>query len=179
MRLISPKTDKYLVQTRSQAKSSGIKVLEIHGTNKGLNPHVKLGKQRPLPSLPTHSLPPTSLVQPVDKGLPTHPIPKPRIGQGRAGLRRKVKTNQPISFSKQMPTQPITTHVSEAALPLPESIIQSQVYVHPQQHIPILLSQHQPVDSTCIVQQIGPKIQHRPSPPYMIHMQDLHQDLLM
>ena len=37
-----PKTNKYLIQTRSQAKSSGIKVLEIHGMNKGLNPHVKL-----------------------------------------------------------------------------------------------------------------------------------------
>ena len=30
-----PKTDECLVQTRSQAKSSGIKILEIHGTNKG------------------------------------------------------------------------------------------------------------------------------------------------
>ena len=76
-----PKTDKYLVQTRSQAKSSGIEVLEIHGTNKGLNPHVKLGKQRPLPSLPIHSLPSTSLIHHVDKGPPTHPISKPRIGQ--------------------------------------------------------------------------------------------------
>ena len=76
------KTDKYLVQTRSQTKSSGIKILEIHGTNKGLDPHVKTGKQRPLPSLPIHS---------VDKGPPTHHIPKPRIGQGRAGLRRQVK----------------------------------------------------------------------------------------
>ena len=76
-----PKTDEYLVQTRTQAKSSGIKILEIHGANKGLDPHVKPGKQRPLPSLPIHS---------VDQGPPTHPIPKPRIGQGRAGLRRKV-----------------------------------------------------------------------------------------
>ena len=32
------KTDEYLVQTRSQAKSSGIKILEIHGANKGLDP---------------------------------------------------------------------------------------------------------------------------------------------
>ena len=77
-----PKTNKYLVQTRSQAKSSGIKILEIHGANKSLDPHVKPGKQRPLPSLPTHD---------VDIGLPTHPIPKLRIGQGRARLRRKVK----------------------------------------------------------------------------------------
>ena len=70
-----PKTDEYLVQTRSQAKSSCIKIPEIHGANKGLDPHVKPGKQRPLPSIPTHN---------VDKGPPTHPIPKPRIGQGRA-----------------------------------------------------------------------------------------------
>ena len=72
-----PKTNKYLIQTRSQTKSGGIKVPEVHGENKGLNPNVKLGKQRPLPSLPTHSLPPTLLVHHVDKGLPIHPIPKP------------------------------------------------------------------------------------------------------
>ena len=119
--------DEYLVQTRSQAKSSGIKVPEIHGANKGLNPHFKLGKQRPLPSLPTNSLPLTSLVHHVDKGLPTHPIPKPRIGQGRARLRRKVKTNQPIPLPQQTPAQPITTHVPRAALPLPETIVKSQV----------------------------------------------------
>ena len=34
-------TNKYLIQTRSQAKSSGIKVLEIHGVKKGINTHVK------------------------------------------------------------------------------------------------------------------------------------------
>ena len=28
------------------------------------------------------------------------------------------------------------------------------------------MPQHQPIDSTCTEQQIGPKIQHRPSPPY-------------
>ena len=151
-----PKTDEYLVQTRSQAKSSSIKILEIHGTNEGLDPHVKPGKQRPLPSLPTHN---------VDKGPPTHHIPKPRIGQGRAGLRRKVKTNQPIPLPQQTPAQPVTTHVPKTALPLPEPITQSQVNALPQ-HLPIPLPQHQPVDPTCIVQQIGPKIQHRPSPPY-------------
>ena len=122
-----PKTDKYLVQTRSQAKSSGIKIPEIHSVNKGLNPNVKLGKQRPLPSLPTHNLPPMLLVHHVDKGPPTHPIPKPRIGQGRAGLRRKVKTNQPIPLPQQTPVQPIPTHVPKTALPLPEPITQSQV----------------------------------------------------
>ena len=32
--------------------------------------------QRPLPLLPTCSLPPTLLVHHVDKGPPTHPIPQ-------------------------------------------------------------------------------------------------------
>ena len=41
-----PKNDRYLVQTRSQAKSSGIKILEIHGANKGLDSHVRPGKQK-------------------------------------------------------------------------------------------------------------------------------------
>ena len=35
-------TNKYLIQTRSQAKSSGIKVPQILGMNKGINPHIKL-----------------------------------------------------------------------------------------------------------------------------------------
>ena len=35
------KKKKYLIQTRSQAKSSSIKVPEIHGVNKGINPHVR------------------------------------------------------------------------------------------------------------------------------------------
>ena len=39
-----PKNERYLVQTRLQAKSSGIKIPEIHGTNKGLDPHVRPGK---------------------------------------------------------------------------------------------------------------------------------------
>ena len=110
-----PETNKYLIQTRSQAKSSGIKLPEIHGMNKGLNPHVKPGRQRLLSTLPMHNIPTTSLVQPVGQGQPTHPIPKPRIGQGRARLRRKFKTHQPIPLPKQTPVQPITTPVPKAA----------------------------------------------------------------
>ena len=153
-------TSKYLIQTRSQAKSSGIKLWEIHDENKGLNPHVKPGRQRPLSTLPMNSLPPTLLVQPVDKGQPTHPIPKPRIGQGL------VKTHEPISLPKQTPAQPITTNVPKAAPSLSEPVAQLQESVQPQHLIPIPLPKHQLVDPTCIMQPIGPKIQHRPSPPY-------------
>ena len=62
-----------------------------------------------------HGIPPTSLVQPVDKGLLTHPIPKPRIGQGRAGLRRKSKASQPIPLPKQAAAQPMTTQGSKGS----------------------------------------------------------------
>ena len=65
-----------------------------------------------------------------------------------------------------MPAQPITTPVPKAALSLPKPVAQLQESVRPQCHVPILLPQHQPVDPTCIIQPIGPKIQHRPSPPY-------------
>ena len=48
-------------------------------------------------------------------------------------------------------------------MPLPEPTDQSQSCVQPQ-IMPRPLLQHQPVDPTCI----GPKIQHRPSPPYYV-----------
>ena len=76
----------YLVQTRSQAKSSGVKVPEAHGIGKSLVPHVKSERQKSVVKLPT------------DKRLP---IPKPRIGQGRARIRRKARVVPPT----QMPIQ--------------------------------------------------------------------------
>ena len=111
------------MQTRSQAKSSGIKILEIHGANKGLDPHVQPGKQRPLPSLP---------IQSTDKGMPTHSIPKPIIGQGRARQRKKVRTHQPIPLPHQPIVQPMTKHVQKTVMPLPESNVQLQIDVLPQ-----------------------------------------------
>ena len=57
-----PSKDKYMVQTRSQVRSSGIRLPEIHGENKGLDPHVQPGKQKSFP------------IQTVNKGMPAHPI---------------------------------------------------------------------------------------------------------
>ena len=113
-----------------------------------------------------HSILPNTLAQPVDKGLPTHPIPRLRIGQGRAGLKRKIRTNQSIQLPKWMLAQPIQTPTPKELLSLSEPTVQSQENVQPQHHMPIPLPQHQPVDPTCIMQSISPKIQHRPSPPY-------------
>ena len=158
--------DKYLVQTRSQVRSSGIRLPEIHGANKVLDPHMQPGKQK------------SFSIQIVNKGMPTHPIPKPGIGQGRAGLRRKVNTLQPMPSPHQAPSQPITKHVQKAVMPLPEPINQLQSHVQ-SQFVPRPLSQHQPIDPAHIPQQIGPKYNIGQLHLIMIPMQDLHQNLLI
>ena len=160
-----PRKDEYMVQTRSQVRLSGIRLPEIHGVNKGINPHLKPERQRPLPTLPTQNIPPTHTTQLVNKGPPTHPIPKPRIGQGRTGIRRKVKAPLPIASPHPLPVQPITEHDSRTAMPLPEPTNQSQSHVQ-SQIWPRQPSQHHPIDPAQIPQQIGPKIQHRPTPSY-------------
>ena len=148
-----PRKDKYLVQTRSQVRSSGIRLPEIHGANKGLDPHVQPGKQKSFP------------IQTITKEHPHILFPKPRIGQRKAGLRRKVKAPQPITSLHPLPVQPITEHDSRTVVPLPESTNQSKSHVQ-SQILPTPLSQHHLIDPTHIPQQIGPKIQHRPTPSY-------------
>ena len=148
-----PRKDKYLVQTRSQVRSSGIRFLEIHVANKGLDPHIQPGKQKTFP------------IQTINKGIPTHPIPKPTIGQGRARLRRKVNTLQSIPLPQWLPNLPMTKHIQKAVMPLTEPINQLQSHVQ-SQILPRPLSQHHLIDPIHIPQQIGPKIQHRPTPSY-------------
>ena len=41
--------EKYLIQTRSQAKMSGSKLLEVHGVQKGLDPNLRPEKQHTFP----------------------------------------------------------------------------------------------------------------------------------
>ena len=73
------KIDSYLVQTRSQAKSSGIKLSEVHGVRKNLDPNMKLEKQHANPI----------------RGS----VVKLCIGQGKIRLKRKRSDpiNQPIN----------------------------------------------------------------------------------
>ena len=83
--------DKYLVQTRSQTKSSDVTIPKVHGAGKCLNPHVKPEHQKLV-------TPPTCQTQPIDKGLPTNivpPVSKSRNRQGRAGLGRKARVIMP------------------------------------------------------------------------------------
>ena len=42
--------EKYLIQTRSQAKSSGTKLLEVHGIGKNLDPNLKPENNMPYPN---------------------------------------------------------------------------------------------------------------------------------
>ena len=80
-------------------KSSGVKLPEVHGVEKGLDLHIKPGKQR--------------LVSPLMDMRP--PISKPWIGQDRAGIRRKVRLVLPLQTPGPKMTQS-----------LPEIVTQSQ-----------------------------------------------------
>ena len=82
------RTDKFLVQTRSQVKSSGVKLPKVHGMEKSLVLHLKPEKIA-IPAtcltLPPHHLKPTNQTKSIDHRPPTNVVPpKPRIGQGRS-----------------------------------------------------------------------------------------------
>ena len=68
--------ERYMIQNRSQTKASGAQLPEVHGTMKGLDPH-KIPEKQPQP-----------VVKPATEK-------KPRWGQGRAGIKRKVKLAPP------------------------------------------------------------------------------------
>ena len=80
---------KYLIQTRLQAKSSGIKLLEVHGMGKKLDLNLKPEKQHAISK----------------KGS----MERPHMGHRRAGTRRKrpdpinQTINQPSNLSQKIP----------------------------------------------------------------------------
>ena len=168
-------TDRYLVPTRSQANSSGIKVPEVHSADKGLIPLMKPEHQKSVvipiacPTPPTHHTRTTHQAQSIDQGPPTNavpPLPKPSIGQGRAEIRRKTKVTLPIPRPMQTPAPPIPTPAPRAVQPLLEPVVQSKERTSPQHHVPAVplpLVQPTPVS---ITQPIESRVEHRPIPPY-------------
>ena len=80
---------KYLIQTHSQAKTSGIKLPEVHGVGKSLDPNLRPEKQHTFPK----------------QGK----LGRPGIGQGRAGSKRKKPDpinqviKQPSNVSQEIP----------------------------------------------------------------------------
>ena len=136
--------DKYMLQTRAQAKSNGTKMPEVHGAKKDLNLHVKPEKS----VQSAHPIPPTCHLRPIhhilhtDQRLPTNalpPVPKPRIGQGRAGIRRKPNVAPPIPKVIQTPTLPMPMPAPRTVLPLTEPISQSQDNTIPQPQVPTVI----------------------------------------
>ena len=102
------KESKYLVQTWPQAKTSGIKLPEVHGVDKGVDPNVKPEKQ---------------ILKPFKLRMESNPQvqSKSRLGLGRAGLRRKLKN------AVQTQTQILTSgvdQVKEQKLPKQKDVIQ-------------------------------------------------------
>ena len=63
--------EKYMVQIRFQMRASGVHLPEVHGSRKRLDPH-RIPEKQPQPIV----------------GLDVNR--KPRIGQGRSGVRRKA-----------------------------------------------------------------------------------------
>ena len=95
--------EKYMVQTRSQTIASGVQLPEVHGSRKRLDPH-KIPEKQPQPIM----------------GLGVER--KPRIGQRRAGVRRKapslLDTRQGTSASKPI------INSDEIGPKMPKSIVE-------------------------------------------------------
>ena len=102
----------------------------MHGIEKDLDPHVKLEKQKPTDS----------------SGNVRAPAHKPRIGQGRAGVRRKMRVAL-LSQPRQTP-DPTTE-------PMPE--VKAQLQVAPEHESPAQTGFRQPID---------PRIEARQVPIY-------------
>ena len=100
------KESRYLIQTRSQDKPSGIKLPDIHGVDKGVDPSVKLEKQ---------------ILKPTKLATEPNAQSKPRLGQGRAGLRRKIKI--PVQTQPQIQTSGVN-QVKEKTLSKQEEGVQ-------------------------------------------------------
>ena len=163
------------MQTRSQAKSSGVKMPEVHGADNSLILHVKPECQKISDSSNHMSNPPACLTRPTHQSQsidqrPTRnivpPLPKSRIGQGRAGIRRKPKITLPIP-------KPIQTSALFTPIPAPRAVqslaepeAQSQERISPQHHVTaVSLPLVQPTPAS-ITQPIEPRVKQRQIPSY-------------
>ena len=80
------KREKYLVQMQSQTKSSGVNLPEVHGVSKNFDPNILPEKQN---------------IRPIKGNKILQE--KPQIGQGRAGMRRRLPPiNQAITETSEL-----------------------------------------------------------------------------
>ena len=87
-------TEKYLVQTWFQTISSGIKLPEVHGVSKSLDPNIQPEKQN---------------IKPLKDNKISQE--RPQIGQGRVGMRRR----------RPPPINQTITQTSELSKKIPEA----------------------------------------------------------
>ena len=94
----------------SQAKSSGIKLPEVHG----------IGKHRSKYTARNASCKATAVTKVKEKSQI-----KPRLGQGRAGLRHEIKTqiSKPLMLVKERTPLPNTCNIQHIAIPIPNFAI--------------------------------------------------------
>ena len=117
------------------------------------------------PTPPPHHTRPT----PVSQGLPTNvvpPIPKPRIGQGRDGIRRKPKVTLPIPKPIQTPAPPIPNPAPRTVQSWSKTVVQLQERTLSQHYVPAVPVPIVYPAPASITQPVEPRIEHRPIPPY-------------
>ena len=90
---------RYLVQTCSQAKDSGIKLPEVLCVDKGINPNIKRERQI---------------------WTSQNSINKPKLGQGREGLRKEIKVPAQVQIKEenQSREQALTKQKEDLQAPL-------------------------------------------------------------
>ena len=116
---------KYLIQTRSQAKSSSTILPKVHCIDKEIDQNVRPEKQviKPVVTHKTHILPETKIISHI----------KLRIGQGRTGIIRnafKFPVSQPYDKPEQpkllLGRKPIVQIAERPFLQQPENVTQSK-----------------------------------------------------
>ena len=78
--------NKYLIQMHSQARASGVKLPEVYGVDKGVDPNIKPKRQ---------------ILKPPNLTTQPNPQGKPRLGQGRADPIRKMSVLTPVQMQVQ------------------------------------------------------------------------------
>ena len=118
--------ERYMVQTRLQTKASGVQLPQVHGSRKGLDPH-KIPEKQPQPIV----------------GLDVNR--KPRLGQGRAGVRRKIKA-LPSSYTGLGASKSKPIIINDEAVSAADPVPPKPMLETPRSEVlpPYLLSQNRP-----------------------------------
>ena len=144
---------------------------EVHGAKKNMIPHIKPEKsvQSAHPTPPTCHLRPIHHIPHIDQGPPTNtllPVPKRRLGQGRAGIRRKPKVAPSIPKVIQTPAPLTPMPAPRTAQLLTEPAVQSQDSTQMQHQVPIMPNPLiQPIPAS-IKMPLEHSLNPRPIPPY-------------